>query len=357
VKKYIVQDANGAETLKVLGGSVGMASFSLRELAERSGVSPRTVATVVDRYSSCFEKTGSDAPVRAGRPAKRFRLKDSAIDEIVETVSGLGESLRSLGVAQLSSSTEDVEAALTSAQSYVLAIDPENNVATRDLLAATRSALSVAQAATAGGSAFSPEFGRIDKQARLISTVANLVEAEWQRNTAAIDVRQTEAFAVIDDTRDEVVASSWVPLTVRAITAPGTVLAGTLTALDDQSEVLLTGLFPELIRTEMVPPLCRECPSLADPRVQHAEWNEPVLVVSVQNLSTDQARDQLERTFREVVRGASDRAKSVVIADQLDSGLNRSVQSLGASSVVSGDSMDTQRQLTSLFNRLHFGVG
>src|ERR1700740_2734013 len=92
-------DVTGVETIKTLVACLGVPDFTVDELAQQTGVSRRTVDTVVRRYQHAFDKMPSGKQgVGPARPPVRWRLRTDHLDEVLAAIdshqSALGGSWR-----------------------------------------------------------------------------------------------------------------------------------------------------------------------------------------------------------------------------------------------------------------------
>lgn len=88
-----VADSTGIETIKTLLGYIGVPDFTVDELAQRTGVSRRTVDTAVRRFQHAFERVSSDGKGHRGRPPVRWKLRSDHLDELLAVVESSGSAL------------------------------------------------------------------------------------------------------------------------------------------------------------------------------------------------------------------------------------------------------------------------
>lgn len=241
---------SGVETLRVLAGTVGTASFTVNSLAQRTGVSRETVDTVLRRYLGAFQKLDPVTGRGRGRPQVRWQLRSDAIDEVVAEVGKL-QSIIGAGSLKPTDTLEPdlVEASLTLAADAVLQASVDDPQAAMSLTTAAKSSLRAAgydYVARDLPSEGLPETDARGYRARIIGAVADLVEAEISGNYERIDAAQVKALPLVIGARSSMSAEEWLPLANRIVCAESTVLAAPVEVVDQSGQILVEQLFPNL---------------------------------------------------------------------------------------------------------------
>jgi hypothetical protein len=251
VKDKKLGSVSGVETLKTLAGAVGMASFTVGSLAERTGVSKETVDTVLRRYGEAFERLGPISRRGRGRPEVRWQLRPDAIDEVVAEVEKLQLAIGAERLTSADALEPDlVEASLTTAARSVLRAPVDDPGTASAFVAAARASLLAAGFDGAVSDMRGEQAPKADLQgqrARLINAVADVVEAEVTGDTGHIDDAQARALALVEETKSNMPAEDWLPLANRVVEAAGTVLAAPVAVVDADDQTLLEKLFPWLV--------------------------------------------------------------------------------------------------------------
>lgn len=359
---------SGIETLKTLAGAVGVATFTVRSLAERTGVSDRTVDTVVRRYGHAFERLGPASRAGRGRPEVTWRLRSTAIDEIASEVAALGRTIDAPIGTHPSPSSDMMEASLTMAQDAVLTADPSDPDSTADLIAAARASLAAAgltQVPDRTKERFIFDAPVMQaKRALLIDAVADLIAAQVSGKADQVDAKQADAFLLLLETQGELPAGQWNPLAQRVVAAPGTILSSPVATINSDTEHVLTRLFPKLTSPPEIGSACAAVGNLgppfavfSDPRLPHGGFGRCVFVFDLPNGLDPGAHETLGKTLQGATATTSPNTspKPVVMVDQLDSALVRTIDSYGAGLVVLGGPRETS-QLARVINRLSMGL-
>lgn len=239
----------GVETLKALAGAVGVPSFTVASLAERSGVARRAVDTVLRRYPFMFERLPPTSRTGMGRPPVQWRLRPDRIDEVAVRV---GQLQAALGPDRELLGANPPEPDLAEA-SLLMAVDAVTTAPTDDpevaglLLRAARDSLAAAGFGPDGASGSTGHDLDLSRRARMIASVADLVDAWVGGDQTRIDEAQARAFSTVVEAAGNMLADQWLPLVQKVVEAPGTVLsAPVLVGQDDGSRASLVDLFPDL---------------------------------------------------------------------------------------------------------------
>jgi hypothetical protein len=239
-------DVTGVETIKTLVACLGVPDFTVDELAQQTGVSRRTVDTVVRRYQHAFDRLPSGRRGRPGRPAVRWRLRTDHLDEVVAAVdshqSALGAGWRP-EVADAPGS-DTVEASLIMAAAAIARRADDDGQA-RQLVAAARNSLAAA--------GFGPDGSPLTAQprqdeagrARFIAAVTEVVDATLSHDRHRIDKAQAQAMPFVADAARYMPVAQWMPLAQKVAFAPGTVLSAPVLVAKD-SVKYFHKLFPSL---------------------------------------------------------------------------------------------------------------
>jgi hypothetical protein len=241
---------SGVETLKTLAGAVGIASFTVRSLAQRTGVSRETVDTVLRRHRGAFKRLNTIPGGGRGRPQVRWQLRSDAIDEVVAEVQRLQGTIGGEPYGSADRPEPDlVEASLTMAADSVLRAPVDDPDTARLLIATARASLVAAGfddvlSDTSQGSlpGASPE----EERARLINAVADVVEADLTGDPAYIDLSQAKALPLVREAKASMSAEQWLPLANQVIGSTGTVLAAPVCVPDPNDRSLIEKMFPWL---------------------------------------------------------------------------------------------------------------
>lgn len=217
---------SGLTTLRVLNSAVSLPSFTAGELAEEANVSPKSVENVLSRYKDYFRPVESKRMGVPGRPAARWAIRPERLSELNEMVAPI-----SVGTDQESEATaedEDLaEASLTLALNAVAKANSRDTDSLKMLLAAARSNLFNAGFSADGEllpGAMRPS-RRHQTKAQLIAAVSDVLEARITDNAKRRDDAQVHAFRILEESKSEVAADSWLPLTNVALHAWGTLIA------------------------------------------------------------------------------------------------------------------------------------
>jgi hypothetical protein len=142
-----------------------------------------------------------------------------------------------------------VEASLTLAADAVLQASIDDPQAAMSLATSAKSSLRaagydyVADGIPSEGLAETEAHGY---RARVISAVADLVEAEITGNYERIDAVQAKALPLVIDARSSMSAEEWLPLANRIVCTESTVLAAPVEVVDQSGQTLVEQLFPNL---------------------------------------------------------------------------------------------------------------
>lgn len=369
---------SGVETLKALAGAVGVASFTVLSLAERTGVSRDTIDTVLRRYSGAFQKLGPVVPGRRGRPQVRWRLRPEAIDEVVAEVEKLQLAIgpeRSVP-ADTSEEADLVKATLMMAADSVMRAPADDLAATRSFVAAARASLLAAgfdRVVGGIGSDLQTEADPQGQYARLISAVADVVEADATGEPGRIDAAQAKALRLVEETKSDMLAEQWLPLANRVVEAPGTVLAAPVAIVDPAHESLIEKLFPRLVRVsaaslDLSPD---EDDSelttrfLADSRLTPATPAIPLALVILQvvadpvmgTVAATAVSTLFTKAARRLAPSAQHRsAKCVLVAKHVDTAIMSTITDNDARLVLIRGPRETQTNFARVVNRMAVGL-
>ncbi len=251
-------DATGVETIKTLVASLGVPDFTVDELAQQTGVSPKTVDTVVRRYLEAFDRLPSGKQGNPGRPPIRWRLRTDHLDEVLAVVDSHQAALGAGGWRSEVADTPDpdtVEASIIMAATAVARASDDAEQA-KQLVAAARNSL----AAAGFGSDGSPWADQPDQElagrARFIAAAADVADACLSGDQQRIDKAQARAMPHLEDAKRYMSATEWMPLARKVLRAPGTVLSAPV-LVEKDSVRYFRGLFPTLraySQKEDVPP-------------------------------------------------------------------------------------------------------
>jgi hypothetical protein len=367
---------SGVATLRVLAGTLGVADFTVNSLAQRTGVSRETVDTVLRRHPEAFRKIDRLPGPGRGRPQVRWQLRPDAIDEVVREVERLQAGA---GVDRLSStgSLEPslIDASLTMAADSILRASADEPTNAMPLVDSARSSLLAAgfdpalnEVTVQGGA----EEHEIAPRARLISAVADLVEAEITGDHERIDLAKAKALPLVREARTSTFAEEWLPLAERVVNAEGSVLGGLVEVVDPGGQSLVQTLFPHLTRVagssigfdpREHSGLLTSTDILADERVELAGTLSAILPAVIFHViagrATTAAISGLLRKTPRRPKAANIRPvpKRVVLAENLDSANIATIASSDAQLVVVGhDTYSMQRGLARVVNRTAVGL-
>jgi hypothetical protein len=236
----------GIETIKTLVASLSAPDFSVDELAEQTGVSRRTVATIVGRYDYAFEKVPGTRPGVPGRPAVRRRLRPEHLDEVVEVVESHQLALGGRARAEDASNPGADSAAASMIMAAVaiarIADSPEEAAG---LVAAARNSLSAAGFGPDGAPWAGQPGHELLGKALLVAAVTDVVEACAGNDQVRIDEAQAHAMSCVVEAKQYMPAAEWLPLARRVVRAPGTILLAPV-AVRTASLDFFSALFPTL---------------------------------------------------------------------------------------------------------------
>ena len=229
MKEKYLRSVSGVETLKVLAGTVGVGSFTVSSLAERTGVPRETVDTVLRRHRHAFRKLDLISRHGRGRPQQRWQLRAEAIDEVVAEVGRLQAVIGTQSVEPTTTSEyEVVEASLTMATDSVLRASADEPQTALSLLKAARSSIQAAgydpvvSDIPGEGSTATDAFSR---RARVVSAVADLIEAQISGDAERIYSTQCKVLPLLRDAKSSMSAEEWLLLADRVMGAEGNVSA------------------------------------------------------------------------------------------------------------------------------------
>jgi hypothetical protein len=245
--KQSLAEVTGVETIKTLVGAMGVPDFTVDELAKQTGVSRRTVDTVRRRYMDAFERMPSTGQRGGpGRPAVRWALRSDHLDEIVAAVDSHQAALGPAGRGEPARSRRPgkAEASLILAAAAI-GRQSDDPYETAQLVSAARHSLSAAGFAADGSPLTAQPPEELVSKARLVSSVADLVEACASGEQARIDEAQARAMPFVVDSAAQMSVAEWLPLARRVMVAPGTVLSAPVLVAEDSVDYF-TYLFPTL---------------------------------------------------------------------------------------------------------------
>ncbi|WP_425003117.1 hypothetical protein [Mycolicibacterium sp. S3B2] len=251
---------SGLTTLKVLNSAVSMPSFTVEDLAKDANVSRKTVDDVLRRrYKSFFRAVDSERLGAPGRPARRWAIQPERLPELNAMVASIN-----LGAEQeLEEATAEdeavAEASLTLAMNAVAKADHRDIESLGTLIAAAKSNLFNAGFGTDGEPlpGMKKPNRRQQTKAQLIAAVSNVLEARITDNPKLRDDAQVHAFRILEESKSEVTADAWLPLTNAALHAWGTLIAIPI-AMPLPDWPFFNRLFPMLrrVRCDLVNAVC-----------------------------------------------------------------------------------------------------
>ena len=226
VRQPSLADIIGIETIKTLVGAMSVPDFTVDELAKQTGVSRRTIDTVLRRYEYAFERLPSIGQVSRGRPPVRWRLRSDHLDEVVAAVESHQSALSVGWRAEVAEPprTDMAEASLIMAAAAIAHLS-EDAQETEQLLVAARHSLAAAGFNRDGSPWGDQPNDELSDKARLVATVADVVEACVVGDQQRIDEAQARALPQVVLAARRMAAAEWLPLAQRAVLAPGTVLS------------------------------------------------------------------------------------------------------------------------------------
>jgi CRP-like cAMP-binding protein len=212
---------SGGETIKTLAEAIGLPSFTVDELAQRTGVSPRTVATVRRRYAQVFERLPSAGHAR-GRPPVCWRLRPEKVDEVVRAIESHQAELQSALGAKWRAAVADTPATDLAESSLIMAADAlmhpaESAEEAGQLVAAARHSL-VAAGFDPDGTPWSNQLdSKHVTMAGLIAAAADLIDAHMMNDRERVETAQERVLLRIGDAASCMAASEWLPLAQRIL--------------------------------------------------------------------------------------------------------------------------------------------
>jgi hypothetical protein len=227
-------------------GCLGVPDFTVDELAQQTGVSRRTVDTVVRRYQHAFDRLPSGKQNGPGRPPVRWSLRTDHLDEVLAAVdlhqSALGTGWRS--EAADAPEPDTVEASLIMAAAAITrgSDDPEQ---AKQLVAAARNSLAAAGFDSDGSPWTRQPDQELASRARFIAAVADVVDACLSDDQQRIDQAQARAMPHLEGAKRYMSATEWLPLAQRVLLAPGTVITPPV-LVEENSVSYFRKLFPTL---------------------------------------------------------------------------------------------------------------
>lgn len=364
----------GVETLRVLAGSVGVASFTVNSLARRTGVSRDTVDTVLRRHRGVFERLDPIPGPGRGRPQVRWQLRAEAVDQVVAEVNRLQSVIEIQDLGPDNTIDADVvEASLALAADAVLRAPVGDPRAAMSLVAAAKSSLLAAGYDFTGDEALStglPETDPRGNRARIISTVADLVEAEATGGLDRLDSIQAKALPLVTEARSSMSAEEWLPLANRVVSARSSVLAAPIEVMDPGGQKLIEQLFPNLTAVsdgsidvdsgegtlEPVQTLV-----LADGRITSSpagtQLPSVILQVLLEPATATTVADLLNKAVHRPTTNVRPIAKWVVYAEHMDSNAMVKVAgSLAQLVLVGHDTRNAQTDFARVVNRAAVGL-
>ena len=358
---------SGVAALQVLAGTLGVADFTVTSLAQRTGVSRETVDTVLRRHPEAFRKIDRVSGPGRGRPQVRWQLRPDAIDEVAREVerlqAGTGvDRLRSTGSLE----PDLIDASLTMASDSILRAPADEPAKAMPLVDAARSSLLAA--------GFDPSLNEVTAQggteeyaprARMISAVADLVEAECIGGHERIDLAKAKALPLVREARTSTFAEEWLPLAERVVNAEGSVLGGPVEVVDPGGQSLVRTLFPHLTRvsaSSIDSGLPTSAEILADERVELEGPLSTILPAVIFHIigagvTPGAISGFLGKPPRRPTDNTWPAPKRVVLAENLDSANIAAITSSDAQLLVFGhDTRSMQRGLARVVNRTAVGL-
>jgi hypothetical protein len=339
--------ASGAETVKALLGAVHLPRFTVAELAEQTGVSRRTVDTVMRRYSHIFDRVGQQEPDRPGRPAVRWCLKEDRIDEVIEQIETMRRALTVPDRASLVEApdadlaTASLEMAATSLGRLLAEVSPDDKA---HLLTKARRSLAAAGYPPDGDVRVSQPDERMRETASFIGSVADIVEAKEGASPDQLDIAHARALSLALAARGQMRASHWLPLARLVTSHSGTVMWPAV-CVERRSEDLIRRLFPRLRRDRHRDTHLPDWVTLADTRARRAPASGEVMPLLFASNAADllPLRDHPHGLPPYVVIG-----REVRLFDQ--------VSQLRGRFVLERDARTTQTDAAEAVNRLALGL-
>jgi hypothetical protein len=353
--------------LQVLAGALGVADFTVTSLAQRTGVSRETVDTVLRRHPEAFRKIDRVTGPGRGRPQVRWQLRPDAIDEVVREVERLQAGtgvyrLRSTGSLE----PDLIDASLTMAADSILRASADEPTKAMPLVDSARSSLLAA--------GFDPSLNEVTVQgeaeehaprARMISAVADLVEAEVTGGPEHIDLAKAKALSLVREARTSTFAEEWLPLAERVVNAEGSVLGGPVEIVDPGGQSLVQTLFPHLTRVSAISidsGLPASAEILADERVElegPLSTILPAVIFHVMGTEVTAAiiSGLLGKPPQRSMANIRPVPRRVVLAENLDSANIAAITGSDAQLLVFGhDTYSMQRGLARVVNRTAVGL-
>ena len=239
-------DVTGIETIKTLVACLGVPDFTVGELAQQTGVSRRTVDTVVRRYQYAFDRLATGKQDRPGRPPVRWRLRSDHLDEVLAAVDSHQSALDAGWQSEVADAPghDTAEASLIMAAA-ALARGSDDTEQAKQLVAVARNSLAAAGFNSDG----SPWTGQPDQglagRARFIAAIADVADACLSGDQQRIDQSQARAVPHLEEAKLYMSAAEWVPLAQKVLRAPGTVLSAPV-LIEKSSVSYFRKLFPTL---------------------------------------------------------------------------------------------------------------
>lgn len=222
--EYVTQSigaVSGVETIRTLADAIGLPSFTIDELAQRTGVSPRTVATVRRRYAQVFERLPTAEHAR-GRPPVCWRLRPEKVDEVVRAIESHQAELQAALGTKWRVAVADAPATDLAESSLIMAADAlmrpaESTEEASQLVAAARHSLVAAGFDTDG----TPWSSQLDSKhvsmAGLIAAAADLIDAHIMNDYQQVERAQERALLRIGEAAKCMTAPEWLPLARRIL--------------------------------------------------------------------------------------------------------------------------------------------
>jgi hypothetical protein len=164
-----------SDKARLLHAALSLPAFTIAQLAEFAGVKTTTAQTTITRSRDMIEQIGQETSNRRGGRAYRYRLRDSAREQLAREVLELSEELRG-------KSTRDVEGAVKRVE---------------DALAAVESSLGFARSPEETGESSEAWLERADRQVgfsqQLIETLPEPQRAPWAARLSDLRRRVTHS--------------------------------------------------------------------------------------------------------------------------------------------------------------------